>query len=340
MATANQGLVLPPISASMRNAWKSCQRKVFYRYVAGIETKTVTSPARAIGQAFHLGIEHWRNHEGETSVAVGNALTLLMNTMRQQGFGEERVVLEAIRLEAYLLGYFMRWETDIGRLGKRKQELKLVSGHEVGFVDSLYIDIKGGAWITEDKTTSQFDDNTPTMLHMDEQLLNYALLLMEAGYQVKGAIYRQTLKTRKEPLKSKKETPADFRLRLINEYREPTENGGPNEHYREVIVNFDVENLNEYSAEKLDLDSEITSKLKRGRQLSDFQRNTYQCIGKFGPCDFLNLCAKRCDSDLNFKPNGKEALDAGQYQRKLWGDTQPSTTTAVTEDRDDSWADD
>ena len=78
----------PPISTSMRSSYKSCPRKTFHRYVAGIEVKRQDNPARAIGRAFHRGLELWR--EGEPAEqAINVAISGLRDSLVSQDMSEE-----------------------------------------------------------------------------------------------------------------------------------------------------------------------------------------------------------------------------------------------------------
>lgn len=310
---------MPLLSHSMRSAWKSCERKVFYRYVAGIETRKPSNAARVIGSAFHTGLESWRKDSSSITPPIMDALTQLATSLEAIGITGDESLIERARLCAYLRGYFERFDGDADRPGKWSPEIELKTVEEIGFLDTLWIDMKGGAWIVEDKTTSMLDSHQPTALLLDEQLLNYALLLRHHMINVVGAIYRQTLKTKKRPHKG--ESIDKFQERLTADYIADQDN------YREMILTFDQTQLNEYAVDRTLTNRDIKSAINHSTKLGDYRRNAGQCLGKFGPCDYLHLCAHRKDDGAQmFKPNGKEPLDGGKFRTEIWGEAIPQET--------------
>lgn len=307
------------ISHSMRAAWKQCERKVFYRYVAGIEPRQPPNPARIIGSAFHRGLEEWRKEDVGTEKPINLAIAQLVAQSMAAGMSEDSLAIEGWRLRAYLTGYFERFAGDLDRPGSFQVEAKLTATGEIGFVDSLWKDHRGNLWIHEDKTTSQFQDGQADVLLLDEQLLNYALLLQQAGHRVAGAIFRQTLKTKKGPLKN--ESPEIFGQRILQEYT-----AGLNGKYREFVVTFDPLQMHEYIGDKAVTDADLRNRLIGIKGLGSYRRNSHACMGKYGPCDYLHLCAHRNDAGAErFKSNGKDPKDGGKFRREIWGESYEAT---------------
>jgi radical SAM protein with 4Fe4S-binding SPASM domain len=127
-------------------------------------------------------------------------------------------------------------------------------------------------------------------------------------------MYRETKKTRTK--RSKKETGQQYANRVNELYLDPD-----SDNYREYKITFTNEELNHYRYEKLKLDMSIKQSFTF-LQLDQWQRNSNECIGKFGPCDYLPLCSGSCDNinDL-YRHNSKEPLDNGKYRKKIFGDT-------------------
>jgi len=308
---------LPLISASMRSAWKSCQRKVFFRYVAGIEVAKPANSAREIGSAFHTGLDLWRSGSNARHAADEATRGLISSLLRLE-IPDAKIAEESAKLRAYLIGYFQVFAGDKDLKGG-DSERQVKYENEIGYIDCTYKDAQGETWIIEDKTTSDFSDYLKTALPMNEQLLTYVFFLRKAGHKVGGIRFRQTLKSRHSV--NKKETLEEFELRMRDLYTTLDEFGA-NKYYREIVVKIDEEDALLFERERESVNREITLALATRSEFTGFRYNSNECIGKFGPCDFLKACSNRknlkaCSSD--YRTNGKVPLDDHLFRREIFG---------------------
>lgn len=315
---------IPNISSSMRSSWRSCGRKVFYRYVAGIEPLK-RSKALIMGSAYHAGLEAWRRGS-DLNQAMGVAVDQFCEATIGMLTGEE-TEQSANQLRAYLEGYFIhfgQYDRDNGLHFVEQQMFEEGEG-ETGFADSLYRDVKGDYYIIEDKTAGRFEDPDVMnlSLKLNDQLISYVLALTTRGILVTSCLYRQVKKT--QTSQTKKETPADYAKRIRDLYTAPEAKG---ELYRVFEISFTQAELARWRLQKDRQNLEILSHFDLG-EIDQWPMNPSNCVGAYGKCDYLTLCARGCDSSQReFKPNGKEPLDNGSYQRKIWtGEVQSNTAT-------------
>lgn len=300
----------PQLSASMRRSWLSCPRKVFYRYIAGIEPIR-KGKALCIGTAFHAGLEAWRKSPTNGPVIpAALAEETMIELAAKNGIGEALMLGAQVR--AYVLGYIMRFGSE--DQGTQQVEASAFDDGdgEVGFIDSL-VRYGDGLWIVEDKTTSRFvDEDVMRMaLRMDDQVGTYILAYRERGFNVEGVRYRQTLKTATR--QTQKESPADYRERITEIYMEKPDA------YREFQLRLSDAELERWAKQKERQNLEILSHLDL-EDIEQFPINSTSCIGTYGPCDFVNLCVNGCDaSQRKFKPRDKLPVDGGLFQERMWG---------------------
>jgi len=318
----------------MRTARNTCERIIYWRYVAGIRKRIDDKPALAIGSSFHLGIETWRN--GSTPfVARDAAIDLLTGKLEEMGTDEKSINIEQTRLNAYLCGYFLRYPQDVMRK-LTESEVKIDLPNEIGFVDNFYIDESGKVWIVEDKTTGirpQYE-NTLAMLSMDEQLLSYACLLQDYGYQeIAGCFYRQVVKCRLKPKRG--ENLVLFNKRVKEKY---THNSSEvdsvhlNDNYFEYKIVFKQSDIENFRSERNLNNDRCRVIMETVRDPSNCTRNSSACIGKYGPCEYLELCSKGLENVNNsYIATGKNSLDGGLVRSKLniKESTNDKTTTRL-----------
>lgn len=305
----------PLISPSMRAAFKSCGRKVFYRYIAAIEPKR-KSAALVMGTAFHKGLEHWRRAPGwqrAMDLPIAAACDELVDGLRKLGTSEEDITVYRAQLAAYLTGYAARFGAfdGVGQLVE-VQAFSDDSDGETGFLDSVIEDEKGQRWIVEDKTAARLPDE-PTMrmaLRMNDQLLTYCHALAAKGEPVAGVRFRQTKKT--QTWQTKKETVFQYAERIAQVY------ATDEECFREIVITFTHDELERYAKHKERDNLDVLQWL----DVTDIERfpyNSSSCIGMYGPCEYLTLCAHRRDAaERLFQPNGKKAIDDGRFQQQIW----------------------
>ena len=293
----------------MRSAWRQCGRKVFYRYVAGIEP-VKTGKALVIGSAFHRGLEAIRTDDTEhLENFVGAELERIEDR-------DDRAVALA-QVLAYLTGYQGAFR-DEGESWVEVNPFSEYDQAEVGFVDKVARFPDGSLWIIEDKTTARFEDRelVAMALRMNDQIGTYTLAFRDRGIEVSGVKYRQVLKTQTRVKKT--ETVRDYGLRLIDSYlSEPTT------FYREISVSFSNEELDKWAVQKERENLDAIQYLDQ-YDIDRWPFNGSSCIGPYGACEYLKLCSRRCDgSQREFQPNGKAPLDGGKFQTKIWSTPSP-----------------
>jgi len=294
------------ISHSLRSAFKACPRKVYYKYVAGIDRILGDSAARAIGRAFHSGLEHIRRGEG-WQYAVASSKENLHDDLLSNQWASDEIKQEQIKIGIYLTGYLERYG-DENRVWY-DVEKSIETEREIGFVDALFVE-GDSYYIVEDKTRSTLTKNLSYHVLVNEQLLNYAHLLREIGFNVKGAFYREIMKSRSSIKKTEGE--AEFEARLREEYFH-------GDRYQEGAIYFNDEMLDNYGKEKEDHDKYIMSLVNSGSRLERWPRNTDVCVGMYGQCDFIELCAGCKGVADKFKCNDREPQDMGLGRSRFLG---------------------
>lgn len=303
---------LPDISPSMRRLWRDCGRKVFYRYIAGIDT--VAEPkAFAIGLGFHRGIESFRDQpKGTRSMAMAAGVAnAFMVEKYANSFPADVLTIMRGQVTAYLMGYAEAYEADQDL--EFKPEARAFEGDgEIGFVDSLAYTDDGKTYLIEDKTTGQFVDDAQFLmaLKMDDQILTYASALRARGIHLDGIAYRQTLKTKTRVKKN--ESTAQYIDRVLEEYL-----ASPDK-YRQFVVNFTQEQLDLWDKQREKENLNILTYLDV-YNLDLWPFNSQACIGPYGPCDYLQLCARRRDARIDrIYKIGKDPLDGGKFRDQIW----------------------
>ena len=298
---------VPPISHSMRALFKSCPRKVFYRYVAGIEPDQ-DSPALVIGSAFHKGLEVWRTTTDD-SQAINDALDELTPKLVAMGKEDEYIEDEQSRVTAYLSGYFKVYADDLGKDIKSEVELKSANGKLIAVLDGVFTDELGKLWIIEDKTRASFSIQKDWLLPLDEQILNYAVMLVVSGVQpsnLGGCLFRETKKAGIK--RTKKECRDAYFERVLDLYSNSPEC------YQENVVYFDYDQVMKYRMENFYVDSQLAGMFKHTDMKACWYRNTGSCMSKYGACEFLQLCATGTDTTtMAYRANGKPPLDGGKF---------------------------
>lgn len=295
----------PQLSASMRRTWLSCPRKVFYRYIAGIEPLK-KGKALCIGTAFHAGLEAWRTG---SKVAAAVAEEVMIELAAKNGVADPLMLGAQVR--AYVLGYIMRFAGEDQNTEQVEASAFDDGDGEVGFIDSLHR-YGDGLWIVEDKTTSRFVD--PDLMRMalrlDDQVGTYMLAYLERGYKIEGVKYRQTLKTATR--QTQKESAAEYRDRVAEIYMEKPDA------YREFQIRLSEAELERWGKQKERQNLEILGHLDI-EDIEQFPINSSSCIGTYGPCEYVGLCVNGCDSSQRkFKPRDKLPVDGGLFQERMW----------------------
>lgn len=223
------------------------------------------------------------------------------------------VTLLAAQTRAYLLGYFAAFAKDEARSHLVEVEVFDEGDGETGFVDSL-MNIDGELWIVEDKTTGRFvdADQMELALRLDDQIGTYVLAMQDKGHNIAGVKYRQVLKTMTRV--NKNETLEEYKKRVANIYLTETK-----DKVREFTIQLHQRELDLFRRQKERQNLEILSHLDV-YDLDQWPANPSNCIGPYGPCDYLGICIKRCDnSQRTFKPRKTTPpQDSGNFQKQIW----------------------
>jgi len=293
------------ISHSMRSQFKACPRKVYFKYVAGIERILDDSPARAIGRAFHSALESVRKGEG-WQYAVAHSKENLIDSLNIHSLPQNDIAQEAIKMEIYVTGYLEKFMDENRHWYGVEKNIETES--EIGFIDAMFME-GDDYYVVEDKTRSVLTKNISYHTKMNEQIVNYACLLRDIGFTVKGSFYRETMKSRSSIKKNESES--DFIKRLKEEYF-------MGDRYQEGYVEFTDEIISNYAREKQEHDAYITSLIESGYRVERWPRNSDVCVGMYGQCDYLELCAG-CKNTEKFRHNDKDPQDMGLGRSRFLG---------------------
>jgi hypothetical protein len=296
----------------MRAAFKKCPRIVFFEHVAGIKPKESGINALVIGSAFHRGLELWRTHL-DIDRAIAQATAEFAASLRSNEIPDDSITVETGRLKAYLAGYARHFSDD-SRMGWESEVNIKIEG-ETGTVDALMTDPQTGeVWVLEDKTRTQLTDNLHYVLRMNEQMLSYASLLNSIGRKFAGFIYRETKKT--QTRQTQKETAEQYAQRVFEIYTSETASSN----FVEERVIFSPNEIAKYEVEKSHMNFVIENCLI---QMHDFERwgwNSDSCVGKYGACKYLQICATKNDMiGRQYQPTENEPLDGGLFRKEIWG---------------------
>jgi CRISPR/Cas system-associated exonuclease Cas4 (RecB family) len=287
----------------MRTLFKTCPRKVYFRYVAGIQVKDQATKARIIGTLFHKGLESLRKGE-----YIYDVLSALREDLTVSNLGALTQQVEMIKLTAYLVGYKSHFSQDWDHLDKLKTEFKIVRDDEVCIIDALLENEDDTVDVIEDKTTSQFQGCLAESLVLNEQLLNYWEILRSIDVDVKTFRYRETLKSLHRPIKN--EDHDSFRFRLEKLYVMEKDR------YREFEVQLLERELYSYISDKREIDFRIDDMVDqyKDREYFEWPKNSAACLGKWGACDYLTLCANKCAFiNTEYETNGKDPIDNNAF---------------------------
>ena len=300
------------MSHTMRAAWKSCPKKVYWKYSAGIVPKAEDNTSRAIGRAFHFALQRHRlgdkfedvidNSRTQLALQLGDIGEDIMTTKElEKDLTLEEVIEDHMtRLEAYFIGYVEKF-SDMDAKLKWKPEVKFDNGSDRGYIDGI-AEIEGhGTYIIEDKTTGvAIPEDQHFALAMDDQLMTYVIGLMDSGCDnFRGIVYRQTLKSQKK--RKKNESGAEYYQRIVEEYKTQYDNK-----YKETLITFSPEAIEEYRQEIIRVNTQIAHALGTHQ----YYRNSGACFSKFGRCDYLSACSGMgCEG--TYKATKHEPLDDG-----------------------------
>lgn len=163
-----------------------------------------------------------------------------------------------------------------------------------GYLDCLVKDKEGNWWIIETKTAAiaTVNEDYFDRLIFDNQVLGYMHLAREfLGEWPAGVIYDVACKTTHRKLVSKGETTQQFCRRIQDMYMDPQERA-------RLFIRRDIligsKRLDSWLVNIKYVAGRLYEKYKRGEDKPGgfWPRSTQQCLGKYGACEFLNICQK------------------------------------------------
>lgn len=286
----------------MRQAMKSCPRRIYWKYYCGIEQRYEQSPAKLIGSAFHFGLETLRK-TGDIELAITESKNKVIYTKFE--FKEERILKEIlIKLVVYLTCYEKKYfDTHKHWIGI---EQEIITENETAYVDGIMFE-DGLNIIVEDKTKTFFSKNPHITQKLSDQLLNYCDLLDQIGIYSNTCYYRELRKSRFRI--SQNLTEDELIKKLYREYSVGDE-------FQETIIIFDKSDIQNYKNEKKFFDKYIKECFSLNG-LDAWPRHSDNCQNMYGTCEYLRLCTKIKSPNNLYKINEKDPYDDGLMRKKL-----------------------
>ena len=197
------------------------------------------------------------------------------------------------------------------------------SDSEIGIIDCLLLK-DGKTYLIEDKTTAEFDPNMEMFLPMNEQLMGYVHIAAKNGIFIDLILFRETLKSSHKL--NKNENYIEFRQRLLTLY------SNDRDRYRQFVLDPRIFNLDSFDDYMINTNHEISNFVLRyqASQVDDIPKNCQSCLGKYGACEYLEICSKKdCDIPSIYKPNGKMPLDGNDFriQFGIYGESEIDEST-------------
>jgi hypothetical protein len=296
----------PAKSYSMRQMFKACPRKIYWRYIAGVKPVKPMSKALITGTYFHRGLEALRSGDS-VDEAHGNIVDEYAGDLEAITSDLVEIDSELIKLYVYLKGYDLYFAND--KLSTWEVESLMTLSKEIAYIDAIERTQYGDLYIIENKTTSYMSGSLTKSLKLNEQIHNYVLMALENGVRAYSVKYRETLKSRMK-IKKNKESLTSFQERLLDHYLNPD-----NDCYRETVVTPTKMDLvlarKNNAAWNADID-----KLFKAKKLEQVPYNCQSCMGLYGACDYLPLCSDTAEVN-SYMESGKQPLDDGEALETL-----------------------
>jgi len=283
----------PKISYSMRQMFKSCPRKVYFKYVAGIKPLRIESKALLTGRAFHLGLSTFRESKN-----IDMAMATMCDSF--DGLETEENQIECCKLKAYLIGYLNYFDDE--KKTWRAEE-KIETDSTLSYIDGIIVE-EDGCHLIEDKTRSVLTPRLDDTMYTNDQLMNYVFECSKAGMKIKSIEIREILKSRTRP--KKKESLEAYADRVLDEYQDSKDK------FQSCSFSPDFLSLLDYQKEIDYFDKYLNEWLKSQRPLAHWPRNHFSCVNVYGSCDYLDLCSGACPN-RSFIRTDYEPLDGGKF---------------------------
>jgi hypothetical protein len=275
-------------NSRLRSA-RRCLREEHIQFVLGYRPRVKTGP-RLFGSLFHHAQEAWwRAPNNRLDAAMAALLT----------FGADVEPFDMARAQVLMAGYDARWLSKMDdyevlgvevhfhmplrnpATGRMSQTWDLD-----GVIDAIVRERRTGkVFIVEHKTSGE--DIAPgstywQKLRLDSQVSTYLIGAKSLGYEAEGCIYDVIGKPKQKPSEAKKETPDDFRARLVEVVQ-----AEPNRWFqRDVVVRLQSE-IDEFLFETW----QQAQTLHAAHVAGIAPRNTDSCFKFNNACDFWPVCS-------------------------------------------------
>ncbi len=278
----------------------NCPQRWQFRYVDQIVPR-VTHPALPMGSAFHKAIETGDYQKG---LDLFDRLSPQPNDQAHA----DRIANDRATVEAMSRGALAQWTRHQG--GQREVQFRVpvinpATGATsrsfilAGKIDAI-VDVNGEWFLEELKTASQLNTLYVDRLQLDTQVTLYMYAAQRQwDITIAGVIYRVAKKP--SIRQTQKETPAQYRERLIADYQIR-----PEFYFAEFDLRRSQDDLAHFES---DLWTE-TQRMLVDRRLGYHPRNTSYCT-QFGGCPYLPLCAHKPDAEALYlvQPPHSELLE-------------------------------
>jgi len=278
----------------------NCPQKWHFRYVDQIVPR-IQPKAFSVGSAFHKAMETGDYQQG---LALFDKSSSRPNDQTEADrWANDRAVVEGMTR-----GALAQWARRQG--GQREVQFRVPVVNPAtgatsrsfvlaGKIDAI-VDINGEWFLEEYKTASQLNAMYVDRLALDTQVTLYMYAAQRQwDIQIAGVLYRVA---RKPSIKqTQKETPAQYRERLLADYQ-----GRPEFYFFEWDLRRSQHDLVHFEA---DLWTE-TQRMLVDRRLGYHPRNTSWCT-QFGGCSYLSICAHKPDAESLYvvQPPHSELLE-------------------------------
>ncbi|MCJ7483483.1 MAG: PD-(D/E)XK nuclease family protein [Thermodesulfovibrionales bacterium] len=279
------------LTNSAINAFKSCARKYYWRYVREIEAME-RPEALLLGTAIHGFLEaHYRQLPYTPPIDLAPKSQAILKGVREYYpilYLDDCDLFEPVAVEKIISGEILNPET-----GRPAREYSY--GGKVDGLVVLKKDVEGSKagdlLLLEHKTTTKVDENYFDRLQLDSQLRLYVFFLArELGAPIAGCLFNVILKPRLRPRKNESEEEYGHRLRLEMNWPEM---------YQRRFLRFSDQRLMEIQKELWDAKTLIA----KARKENVFTMNSASCFDWHRRCDYFDLCASQ-DPEAAIKESG------------------------------------
>ena len=279
------------LTNSAINAFKSCGRKYYWRYVREIEAKE-RPEALLLGTAIHGFLEsHYCQLPYTPPIDLAPKSQAILKGVREYYpilYMDDLDLFEPIAVEKIISGEILNPET-----GRPAREYAY--GGKVDGLVLLKKDVEGfkagDLLLLEHKTTTKVDEAYFERLQLDSQLLLYSLYLSrELGAPIAGTLFNVILKPSLRQKKSESEAEYHQRLRLEMDWPEQ---------YHRRYLRFPDQRLQEIMRELWSAKNVIA----KARLENVFTMNSGACFDYHRKCDFWALCSSQ-DPEQTIRESG------------------------------------